>query len=184
MGMDRRLFLTGACCAGAGFTAGFALNKPARAAQPAPAANGEEAAKLARERFLSHWNCTQAVLEALGPLTGMPPEAVTRITTPFAAGMWNGLTCGAVTGAMMAIGMRYGRVGEGDGAGTDEVKARLRKLTAAMAAKFGDLNCSALLGTDMATDEGIRQAAEKGVFKSKCPLLVEAATIEAAKLMA
>ena len=84
----------------------------------------------------------------------------------------------------MAIGMRHGRANEGDGRGTDEVKLRLRKLNAAMAAQFGDLNCSALLGTDMATDEGVKEAASKGLFKSKCPLLVEAAAREAAKLMA
>jgi len=109
---------------------------------------------------------------------------ITQITTPFAAGMWNGLTCGAVTGAMMAIGMRYGRTNAGDAKATDLTKVKMRDLMTAMTGQFGDLNCSALLGTDMATDEGIKEAAAKGLFKSKCPLLVEAAAREAARLMA
>ena len=135
------------------------------------------------QRFLSHWNCTQAVLESLAGQTGMPQEMIARITTPFAAGMWNGLTCGAVTGAMMAIAMRHGRTHDNDAKAVDVTKVKTREFMKAMADRFGDLNCSALLGTDMATDEGIKEAADKGLFKSKCPVLVEAAAREAARLM-
>ena len=177
MAVNRRMFVAGACCAGAALVAGVSL----KAAPPSVAPAGAEAPAFARERFLSHWNCTQAVLEALGPTAGLTPEAVTRVTTPFAAGMWSGLTCGAVTGAMMALGMRYGR--DSDGASPEAVKLRVRQLVAAMKGEFGNLDCSALLGTDMATDAGIQEAAGKGLFKSKCPLLVEAAARAALKLM-
>jgi len=190
MSIDRRSFVTGACCgAVAVAAAGAALplltpSVSAGAAQPAVLPLGADPSAYARERFLSHWNCTQAVLESLSAHAGMDAEALTRITTPFAAGMWNGLTCGAVTGAMMALGMRFGRATDGDGKATDVTKVKMRELAAAMRAQFGNLDCSALLGTDMATDAGVSQAASQGLFKSKCPLLVEAAVKEAAKLMA
>ncbi|KAF0233579.1 MAG: hypothetical protein FD177_1539 [Desulfovibrionaceae bacterium] len=191
MSIDRRSFVTGACCgAVAVAAAGAALpllspsvSAGADAHQPAVLPAGADPAAYARERFLSHWNCTQAVLESLSGHAGMDAEALTRITTPFAAGMWNGLTCGAVTGAMMALGMRFGRASDGDGKATDVTKVKMRELAAAMRAQFGNLDCSALLGADMATDAGVSQAAGKGLFKSKCPLLVEAAVKEAAKLM-
>ena len=187
MSIDRRSFVTGACCGAVAVAAAGAalplLTPATSAAQPAVLPSGADPAAYARERFLSHWNCTQAVLESLSGHAGMDAEAVTRITTPFAAGMWNGLTCGAVTGAMMALGIRFGRATDGDGKGTDVTKVKMRELVAAMRAQFGDLDCSALLGTDMATDAGVSQAAGKGLFKSKCPLLVEAAVKEAAKLM-
>jgi C_GCAxxG_C_C family probable redox protein len=141
-------------------------------------------AAFARDRFLSHWNCTQAVLEGLGPESGLSAETITRITTPFAAGMWSGLTCGAVTGAMMAIGMRFGRSSDGDAAATEATTAKVRELVTTLGKEFGGLDCSALLGVDMATDAGIKEAASKGLFKSKCPLLVEASVREAARLMA
>ena len=178
MALSRRVFVVGGCCAAAALGAGLMLKKQAPAAMP----QGADPGAFAKERFLSHWNCTQAVWEALGPTTGVGPEALTRLTTPFAAGMWCGLTCGAVTGAMMALGMRSGR--DSDSASPDEVKVKVRALVAAMTNSFGDLNCSALMGTDMATDEGVKQAAAKGLFKSKCPLLVEAATRQAMALMA
>lgn len=190
MPIDRRSFVAGACCAGAAAAvAGVALplampDRFARATPPAALPPGTDPAAYAKQRFLSHWNCTQAVLESLAGLGGMDAETLTRITTPFAAGMWNGLTCGAVTGAMMALGMRFGRVSDTDGAGADVTKAKMRELMAAMTARFADLNCSALLGTDMATDAGVSEAAGKGLFKTRCPLLVEAAAREAARLMA
>ena len=181
MGIDRRLFLTGACCAGAGFAAGMMMPRGGEAAAPVP---GADAALFARERFLSHWNCTQAVLEALAPQAGLAPEDITRLTTPFAAGMWNGMTCGAVTGAVMAIGMRFGRTSDGDGQAAEKTRKKMRRYMAAVKKEFGALDCSALLGTDMATDEGMKQAADKGLFKSICPALVEAAVREALKEMA
>jgi len=189
MSIDRRSFVTGACCgavAVAAAGAAFPLLTPAvsTAQPPASPPSGADPAAYARERFLSHWNCTQAVLESLSGQAGMAPETLTRITTPFAAGMWNGLTCGAVTGAMLALGTRFGRTSDGDGKATDVTKVKMRELVAAMRAQFGNLDCSALLGADMATDAGVSQAAAKGLFKSKCPLLVEAAVREAAKLMA
>jgi hypothetical protein len=36
----------------------------------------------------------------------------------------------------------------------------------------------------MTTDAGIKEAADKGLFKSKCPVLVEASTRETLRLMA
>jgi hypothetical protein len=43
---------------------------------------------------------------------------------------------------------------------------------------------AALLGGDMSTDAGIKEAADKGLFESKCSVLVEASTREALRLMA
>jgi len=43
---------------------------------------------------------------------------------------------------------------------------------------------AALLGGDMSTDAGIKEASDKGLFESKCSVLVEASTREALRLMA
>lgn len=180
MSPTRRQLLAGACSVCALAALGLPTTQTAAAAPP----EGVDPALFAKERFLSHWNCTQAVLESLSVHSGLSPEVLTKITTPFAAGMWNGLTCGAVTGAMMAIGMRYGRMSDGDDKATEMTTAKVRQLVATLGRQYGDLACSALLGVDMATDAGIKEAAGKGLFKSKCPLLVEAAAREAMRLMA
>jgi C_GCAxxG_C_C family probable redox protein len=179
MSLSRRELLAGACCAGAA----LAL-RPTAAPALTPLPDGADPAIFARERFLVHFNCTQAVLESLAGQSGLTPEAVTRLTTAFAAGMWNGLTCGAVTGAVMVLGLRFGRTTDQDSKAVAVTTAKLRELNRMMTDQFGNLACSALLGTDMATDQGVQEAAAKGLFKTKCPNLVEAATRAAVKLMA
>ncbi len=180
MKTTRRQPLTDACTA----CAPVAVEglPPAQAGSASPL-EGADPAIVAKERFLSHWNCTQAVLEALAPHSGMPAEMLTQLTTPFAAGMWNGLTCGAVTGAMLALGLRHGRASDGDAKASEVTCATVRELVATLSERFGNLACSALLGTDMATDAGVKEAAAKGLFASKCPLLVEAAAREGLRLM-
>ncbi|GFK95409.1 hypothetical protein NNJEOMEG_03272 [Fundidesulfovibrio magnetotacticus] len=182
MPIDRRLFLACAAGAGAGLAAGLAL--PALKRQPPPPAPDMDPGPYARQRFLDHWNCTQAVMESLAGPGGLSPEHARLVSTPFAAGMWGGLTCGAVTGALMALGLRLGRAEDADGPGTDRCKAAARALLANLGASHGRLDCSALLGVDMATDEGIALAASRGLFKSRCPVLVESCAREAWKLLA
>ena len=158
MDLSRRGLIIGACASLAWATAG-----PARAVSFA--GPGVDPLAFARERFLSHFNCTQAVLEALAP-QGLDPDMTARLTTAFAAGMWNGLTCDAESRAVA------------------KTSAKLRQLNQELTAKFGDLNCSALLGVDMATDQGVAQAQAQGLFTSKCPELVVASVRAGLALMA
>lgn len=182
MSVDRRLFLTGVCCAGAGLATGLTLaDRPQAAPVAAP---GQDAPAFARERFLSHWICAQAVLEALAPHSGLSHVEVTRLTTPFAAGLWNGMVCGAFSGAAIAIGMRFGRESDGDGKGIEVTKVKMREFMKAMADRFGEVSCSGLLGVDMSTDAGLEEAGARGLYKTRCAGIVEAAAREAAKLMA
>ena len=51
-----------------------------------------------------HYNCAQAVLVTFSELTNIPEEELSRITAHFGSGMRMGATCGAVTGALMALG--------------------------------------------------------------------------------
>ena len=64
----------------------------------------EKAAALRRQ----HHNCCQAVLEACCEEFGMSMETAYRLGAFFGGGMRQGETCGAATGALMALGLRYG----------------------------------------------------------------------------
>lgn len=61
------------------------------------------------EYFKKGMNCAQAVLSALGPRLGLDRETCVKIAAPFGAGMARAQkTCGAVTGALMALGLARG----------------------------------------------------------------------------
>ena len=73
--------------------------------EPAVAASGDAAA-LAVETFRDGINCTQAILSAWGSRHGLDRDTAMKLGGAFGSGMNMGETCGAVTGALMVIGLR------------------------------------------------------------------------------
>lgn len=58
-----------------------------------------------------HSNCAQAVLEVFAPDCGLTGEQAHRLGAHFGSGMKMGATCGAITGALMVIGLLGGDEG-------------------------------------------------------------------------
>lgn len=129
----------------------------------------------AAQRFLKSMNCSQAVLETYAPSLGMSVKTARRIAAPFAGGMGLGSECGAVTGAFLVIGMKYGKTRDNDPQADKETFSRVAGFVKEFKAKHGHIGCSALLGTDMGTPAGIKEAEQKGLFTKVCPQLVRSA---------
>lgn len=55
-----------------------------------------------------HYNCAQSVLIPYAEELGMDRETACRMAQHFGGGMKIGATCGAVTGALMALGLMGG----------------------------------------------------------------------------
>jgi len=78
----------------------------------------------ARKNFSLGYNCAECVTEAVLTLidTGLPPEAK-KMATGFGGGVGlYGDTCGALTGAIMAVGAVHGRSSLPEGEGKEAVK--------------------------------------------------------------
>lgn len=54
-----------------------------------------------------HYNCAQAVFIPFAERKGLTAEQANAIAENFGAGMRTGMTCGAITGGLMALGL-YG----------------------------------------------------------------------------
>ncbi|HIC95821.1 TPA: C_GCAxxG_C_C family protein [Candidatus Bipolaricaulota bacterium] len=131
----------------------------------------EEAVSYFEEGF----NCAQAILGAFGPGFGLDRELALRLASSFGGGMGRlGETCGAVTGALMALGLKYGY--GPTWAGDEEAKERAYDLARSFIAEFkgrnGSVLCRELLGCDLSTPEGQRRAKEEGLHISHCPRFV------------
>jgi len=60
--------------------------------------------------FKDGFSCSQAVLSAYGEQFGMNREMALKVSGAFGGGMGHlGETCGAVTGAFMLVGLKYGK---------------------------------------------------------------------------
>ncbi len=130
----------------------------------------------ARDSFAKGFNCAQSVLSAFAPELGLEREMALKVAGAFGGGMGRmGHTCGAVTGAFMAIGLKYGKVHEDDDLAQtrDKAYALVREFAARFAARHGAITCNELIGCDISIPEIHHQAAEKGLFKTRCPQFIQ-----------
>ena len=117
--------------------------------------------------------CSQAILGVYGTPLGLPRELAMRITAGFAGGMRLGDTCGAVTAAFMVLGLRHGSGNCDTPAGRSEVYARVVDFAERFGKRNGPLDCRDLLGCDISTAEGMKEAQERNLFMTTCVKLVE-----------
>jgi len=135
----------------------------------------EKAVALFREGF----SCSQAVFSAFSEDFGLDRNTSLKISQPFGGGMAHlGEACGAVTGAFMLIGLKYGRTKADDLAARDRTYAKMRQFTDRFKALHCSIQCRCLLGLDLGTEEGMRLAREKNLFQTICVKYIQdAATI-------
>jgi C_GCAxxG_C_C family probable redox protein len=124
--------------------------------------------------FEEGFNCAQAVLSTCGPELGLDRETALKVAGGLGGGMGRlGEVCGAVTGAFMVIGLKYGKTRPED----DEAKERAYGLVTEFADRFksrnGSILCRELLGCDISTPESRAAAKEKDLFATLCPKLVQ-----------
>jgi C_GCAxxG_C_C family probable redox protein len=83
-----------------------------------------------------------------------------------------GETCGAVTGAFMVIGLKYGKARDEDDGARDRTYELVGEFVARFKDRHGSIVCRELLGCDLSNPEGLTTAREKGLFETLCPHLV------------
>jgi C_GCAxxG_C_C family probable redox protein len=126
--------------------------------------------------FQQGYLCSQAVLSTYAPALGLDREVALVLAQGFGGGMGRlGEVCGALTGAFMVLGLRYGSPVAADQEVRDAVYARVSDLAEHFRARHGAIRCRELLGCDVSTPEGLQTAREQGLFATVCPGLVRAA---------
>jgi len=125
--------------------------------------------------FENGLNCSQAILTAFGGPYGVEPADAARIGRPWGGGIAHmGLTCGAVTAAILVLGLA-----KGEGETEKEVRNRVFKSGQEFFRRFEDRYkttlCRDLLGVDIATESGLKKIREENLVKKTCPQYVKAA---------
>ncbi len=131
--------------------------------------------EIARAYFAQNFSCSQAVAAAFAADYGLDAPILLRIAAPFGGGVArSGDTCGAVSGALMVIGLRYG-ITQPDPAAKERTYERAQEFIARFRACNGAVHCRDLLGYDFATPEGRAAIREHKLTHVVCPRLVESA---------
>ena len=127
----------------------------------------------AHRSYLKRFTCSAAVFSAFSQELGLDPDAAKKIACGFGAGISEtDNICGAVSGAIMVIGLRYGKAEEGDDAATEKTRALVRGFITKFTEKNGSIRCTELLGYNLSDPDEFKAAKERGIALKKCPLLV------------
>ena len=132
----------------------------------------EEAVQLFEDGYM----CSQAALAVFCEEFGLSREQAFKISISFGSGMRKGEVCGACTGAIMALGLKYGE----NKSKSDEMCV---KFLDSFKKENGSYICRDLLDCDIRTEEGIKYAIDNNLFKEICPKMVESAAKIAQELI-
>ena len=133
----------------------------------------EEALKLFDEKF----HCSQAVFAAFSEEYGVNKEDALKIGGCFGSGMRKGEVCGACTGALMVLGLKYGKSEK------DDIESKIQsdivcdEFLDTFEKENGSYICNDLLECDISTKEGVQYALDNNLFIDFCPKMVESAVV-------
>ncbi|MFA6350566.1 MAG: C-GCAxxG-C-C family protein [Candidatus Omnitrophota bacterium] len=120
--------------------------------------------------FKEGFSCSQAILSTYGQELGIDKATAFKISAPFGGGMARmGETCGAVTGAFMAIGLKHA-VSKDE---KEKLYSLINKFVGKFKSKNGSILCKELLGHNIGTPEGMKAVKDKGLIDTLCPKLVK-----------
>lgn len=123
--------------------------------------------------FIKGFNCCQAILSTYGVDLGIGQEQALKLASGFGAGIaYMGDICGAVSGAFMVLGLKYGRNRVEDEKAKEKTYELIREFINIFKAKNGSIKCNDLLGVDVGTKEGLKKAHDEGKFSTICPAMV------------
>lgn len=126
------------------------------------------------ELFDSGFNCAEAVLLAISKEFNQKSSLIPRIATGFGAGVGrSGQICGALSGAVMAIGLLKGcDRGEEEREKRNAAYENVQQMVKAFEKEFGSSQCRMLTQCDLQTKEGQEKYRREELRKKLCPKFV------------
>ena len=139
---------------------------------------------IALASFNQGITCSSAVFSAFSEELGLDDKTAKKIGCGFGAGISRtGNICGAVSGAIMVIGLKYGKAEQGDDGATEKTRALTRRFIQEFIKKNGSVNCTELLGFNLNNQDEYEAAGREKLFRTKCPELVRDAAVILEKIL-
>lgn len=106
------------------------------------------------DAFAHGQECAQATLSPLAQRLGLTCRQAQRLTACFGGGMGCQGPCGAVSAALMALGLAYGHDGPDQLARKQALLDRRQALLADVQSTFGSVRCDGILASHPHADPG------------------------------
>ncbi|MBR6229577.1 MAG: C_GCAxxG_C_C family protein [Eubacterium sp.] len=133
-----------------------------------------EHAEKAKQLFMEGYNCAQAVLMAFEDVTGLDRETAAKLASSFGGGMGRMReVCGAVSGALMVLGLVEGYEDPKDPEAKKKHYERVQDFAARFREENGSIICRELLtGVSVKPGNAPEERTDSYYKKRPCPELV------------
>lgn len=129
--------------------------------------------KVIQEQFMKGYDCSQVVFSHFAKDLGLTEEQANKVSACFGGGMMQADACGAFTGALMAIGLKYGHYdAENLMAQKGVMMQKAGEFKEKFFRKYPSCKCLDIIGYNATTPEGFQRAIESGDMMRICPKLV------------
>jgi C_GCAxxG_C_C family probable redox protein len=129
---------------------------------------------LAFHRLKNGHSCSQSVFSVFAEDLGLDNDISLKVSSAFGGGISGmGKTCGAVIGALMALGLKYGSADTSQAHEEKEIYKYTEAFLSRIKSETGTVACRDILGVDLGMPDGHKAAEEKGLFEKKCPPFID-----------
>lgn len=108
-------------------------------------------------------NCAQVITSYFSEKLNIDKDSLINMASAFGGGMGYGETCGAVTGALMVIGLKYGN-------NKEILKEYISKYNKEFSQIYSSTQCKDLLGYNITTEK--EKIIQENLFENFCPCVV------------
>ena len=119
-------------------------------------------------------SCSQAVLTVFADELGLKKTDAHKIMTAFGGGFGRKqLVCGALSGGVAALNMKYGSEESSDAQGKTLAYDKVNLFLSELEKKWGKTDCRSLLGYDFSDKDAAQKAKDENLSAKVCHNLVK-----------
>jgi C_GCAxxG_C_C family probable redox protein len=123
--------------------------------------------------FNGGFSCSQAICSTYFQAFGVDRVTARKVSCGFGAGISrSGDICGAVSGAIMVIGLAYGMARSGDVASKEKTYRAVNDFLREFRQRNGAVDCTSLIGFDLSDPSQREMAKDRKVVATRCPVFV------------
>ena len=128
--------------------------------------------------FEEEYLCSQSILMAYAPLLDLDLETAARLGASFGGGVARrGETCGALNGACMVLGLKFGHTSADDLDSKERTYQAVQEFMSQFHEHSGCIKCNQLLEIDISSPEGLQEARTAHLFTTRCSGYVSDAAV-------
>lgn len=124
-------------------------------------------------KFDIGFDCGQIVLSEFSNNINIKYEDALKIASGFGGGIFHGKVCGAISGAIIVLGMKYGSFKENDFETKKKLTNIIGEFINIFTERFGSTECKELLKYDISKKEDFEEIMKKDLFHTFCPNVVQ-----------